>query len=109
MRYIRGTQFFQKRRFQGFISEILKVVGLLGEQFTFFNSPGTTEISRSLKLSVYISVVLLINFPEQFELCFCFKYSRSYKVYDLGDKIFETDFRMVLYSFNRCLLGLFLT
>ena len=89
---MRGTQFFQKRRCQGFISEILRVVGLLGEKFTFFNSLGTTKISRSLKLSVYINVVLLINFPEQFELCFYFKDSRSYKVYNLGDKTFETDY-----------------
>ena len=72
--------FFQKRRFQGFISEMLRVVSLLGETFTFFNSLGKTKISRSLRLSVYINFVLLINFPEQFELCFYFKYSRSYKV-----------------------------
>ena len=63
---------FQKRTFQGFISEILRVVGLLGENFTFFNSLGTTKISRSLKRSVYIDVVLLINIPEQFESCFYF-------------------------------------
>ena len=54
--------------------EILRVVGLLGEKFTFFvNSLGTTKISRSLRLSVYINVVLVINFPSQFELCFYFK------------------------------------
>ena len=52
----------------------------LGEKFTFFNSLGTTKVSRSLRLSVYISVVLLMNFSEQFELCFYFKYSRNYKV-----------------------------
>ena len=68
---IRGTHLFsQKRRFQGFISEILRVVGLLGEKFTFLNYLGTTKISRSLRLSVYIDVVLLINFPEHFEVCF---------------------------------------
>ena len=77
---IRGTQFFQKRRFQGFISEILRVVGPLGEKFTFLNSLGTTKISNSLRLSVYINVVLLISFPEQFKLFFYFKYWRSYKV-----------------------------
>ena len=33
---VRGTYLvFQKRRFQGFISEILKVVGPLGEKFAF--------------------------------------------------------------------------
>ena len=50
---------FQKRRFQGFISEILRVVGLLGEKFIFLNSRGTTKISWSLKFSVYINVVLM--------------------------------------------------
>ena len=56
------------------------MVGLLREKFTFFNSLGTTKISRSLRGSVFINVVILINFPEQFELYFCFKYSRSSKV-----------------------------
>ena len=78
---VRGTHLVSyNRRFQGFMSELLRVVGLLGEKFTFFNSLETTKISRSLRLSVHINVVLLINFPEQFELCFFFKYSRSYKV-----------------------------
>ena len=83
--------FFQKRGFQYFISEILRALSLLGETFTFFNSFGTTKISKSLRLSVNINVVLLINFPEQFESCFYFKYSKSYKIYNLGDKTFETD------------------
>ena len=76
---VRGTHLvFFKRRFQGFISEILRVVGLLREKFTFFNSLLTTKISRSLRLSVYINVVLL--FPNVL------------KFYNLGDKTFETDF-----------------
>ena len=33
--------FFQKRRFQGFMSEILT----MGEKFTFYNSLGTTKLS----------------------------------------------------------------
>ena len=41
------------------------MVGPLGEKLTFFSSLGTTKISRSLRLSVYIDVVLLISFPEQ--------------------------------------------
>ena len=55
------------------------------EKFTFFNSAGTTKISKSLRLSVYINVVRLIKFPKRFELCFYFKYSRGNKVYILGD------------------------
>ena len=51
----------------------------------------------SLRPSVYINVVLLINFPEQFELSFYFKYSRNYKVYNLGDKTLETDFLIQTY------------
>ena len=90
-------------RFEGFISEILRVVGRLREKFTLSNSLGTTKISKSLILSVYINVVLLINFPEQFELCFYFKYLKVIKFYNLGDKTFETDF-----SSERYLAGLFL-
>ena len=73
------TCFFQKRRFQAFISEILRVVDLWEKSSFSFKSHGTIKMYRTLRLSVYI-VVLLINFPEQFELCFYFKYSRSYKV-----------------------------
>ena len=37
---VRGAPLvFQKRRFQGFISELLKVVSLLGEKFIFFSTP----------------------------------------------------------------------
>ena len=67
-------------RYHEYTGEILKMVGLLGEKLTFFNSLGTTNIFRSLKRSVYINIVLLIHFPEQFESCFYFKYSRSFKV-----------------------------
>ena len=75
--------FFQKRRFQGFISEILRVAGLLGEHFIFFfKSLGTTKISKSLKLSENINVVLLINFSNIREVI---------KFYNLVDKTFETD------------------
>ena len=35
-----ALSFFQKRRFQGFISETLRVVGLLGEKFTFSTTLG---------------------------------------------------------------------
>ena len=94
---VRGTHLiFSKEETSRFhISEILRAVVLLGEKFTFFNFLGTTKISRSLRLSVNINDVLLINFSEQFELCFYFKYSRSYiKVCNLGDKTFETDFTL---------------
>ena len=75
---VRGA--LQKRRFQGFMSETLRVIGLLGEKIMFFKSHRTTKISRTLKVPEYINVLLLINFTEQFELWLYFKYSRSYKV-----------------------------
>ena len=81
--------FFQKRRFQGFISDILGVVGLLGEKFIFFDSLGTTKISRSLNFSVY-SNVLLANFPENLD--YASNIREVIKFYNLGDKTFETDF-----------------
>ena len=75
---VRGDTFsFSKEEIS---SKNLRVVGLLGEKFTFFNSLGTTKISRILRLSVNINIVLLIKFLEHFELCFYLKYSRSYKV-----------------------------
>ena len=54
-------------RFQGFIFEILRVLALLREKFIFSTPLETARISGSFKPSVYINVVLLINFPEQFQ------------------------------------------
>ena len=74
---IRGTHFsFFKR---DFISEILS--GRSYERKVhFLQLAQDSQNFQGLRFSVYINVVLLINFPEQFELCFYFKYSRSYKV-----------------------------
>ena len=84
---LRGTLLvFQKRRFQGFISEILRVVGLLGEKFTFFYSLGTTKISKILRLSGYINVVLLISFPEHLNYASTPSIREVIKFYNLGDK-----------------------
>ena len=58
------------------------MVGLLGEKFTFSTPLGQPDFQESQTNSNSI----------KFELCFYFKYSRSYKVYDISDKTFETDF-----------------
>ena len=73
------------------------MVGLLGEKFTCFNFLKKTKISRSLRLSVHINVVLLINFPEQFELNYASTSNirEVIKFYNLGDKTSETDFNSV--------------
>ena len=51
----------------------------LGKKFIFFKSLETTEPSRIFRPCVKIHVFLPVNFPEQFEPCFYFKYSRSYE------------------------------
>ena len=65
------------------------MVGLLGETFTFFNSLGTTKISKSLRLSVYINVVLLQNNLNYASIS---NIREVIKFYNLGDKTFETYF-----------------
>ena len=94
--YATHLVFFSKEEISRFHIEILRMVRV-GEKF-FFNSLGTTKISPIFKLSVYIHVALLIKFPEQFELCFHFKYSRSYKALEnLSHQSFETDFSITKY------------
>ena len=100
MRYAGHTQFSQKMRFQGFISEILRMVSLLGQKFIFFkNSLGKTKILTIFKPSVYIHGVLPINFLEQFELCSYLIIREVIKFYNLGHKKFETDFS-TLYKYT---------
>ena len=82
-------------RFQGFIFKILRVIGLLGEKFTFFKSLGTTKISRSLRFSVYTNVVLLITFQDNLNYASTSNIREVIKLYNLGDKTFETDFYLM--------------
>ena len=63
----------------------------LGRKVHFFNSFETTIVSEIFKLSVYIHVGLFINFSEQVERCFYFKYQRVIKFYNLGHESFGTD------------------
>ena len=68
---------FQKRRFQGFISGILRAINLLGEKGFFFQSLEITE--PFLYLPFIFMSSFPVNFPEQFEVCFYYKYLRSYE------------------------------
>ena len=77
--------------FQSFTYEILIVSSLLRQKLIFYCLK-TTKISRSFKQSAYINFVLLINFPEQFELYFTSNVREVIKFYNLGNKSFETDF-----------------
>ena len=103
---VRGTHLvFSKEEISRFHIYNFESGRSLGRKVHFFNSLGTTKISKSLRLSVHINLVLLINFLEQFELCLYLKYSRSYiiiiiiyKFYNPGDKTFETDFSLLILS-----------
>ena len=53
--------------FEGFVSEILRMVKSLGRKVLFFQRLGATKIPTIFKLYLYIHAVTLINFPEQFE------------------------------------------
>ena len=69
---VRGTHLvFSKEEISRFhISDILRMVGLLGEKFTFSAPLGQPNFQESQTNSNSIN----------FELCFYSKYSRSYKV-----------------------------
>ena len=63
-----------------FRNRILSRVAPLRTNLISFVSLGITWIPRSSKLSIYFEVVLLKSFLEHFELCFYYKYLRSYEV-----------------------------
>ena len=72
---VRGTYLvFSKEEISRFHILNFESGRLLGRKVHFLNSLGTTKISRRLRLSIYINVVLLISFPEQFKLFFYCKY-----------------------------------
>ena len=64
----------------------------LGRKVHFFQLPWGNQNLMEFQ-TLYINVVLLLNFSEQFELCFYLKYSRQViKFYNLDNKSFETEF-----------------
>ena len=72
---VRGTYLvFSKEKISRFDILNFESGRSLGRKVHFLNSLGTTKISRSLRLSVYVNVVRLISFPEKFKLFFYFKY-----------------------------------
>ena len=57
-----------------------------------FQLPWDNQNLQRSQTFVYINVVLLVNFPEQFELPSTSNIQEVIKLYNLGDKKFETDF-----------------
>ena len=62
--------FLSEGDFKVLISELFRMVSLLGRKFIILGQPNF----NSFETFLYTHVVLLINFQEQFELYFCFKY-----------------------------------
>ena len=71
---------FSKEEISRFHIGIFESGRSIGRKVHFFQLAWDNQNFQESQTSVYINVVLMINFPEQFELCFYFKYSRSYKV-----------------------------
>ena len=83
--------FFQKRRFQGSISKILRTVSLLGEKFIFLTPLGHPNFNN-FENSVYTHVVLLITFQNNLNYTSALSIQEVIKFYNIGEKTFETDF-----------------
>ena len=77
MEYMGQSQFFEKRKFQDFTSEILTMVTLLGEKFNFL---------CIFMLSVPLTFQNNVNYASTLNI------REVRKFYDLGNKSFETDF-----------------
>ena len=58
-----NTYFFERGDFK---VSYLRVVGLLGGKFTLFQIPLDNQIFRSLRLSAFINVVLLLNVSKKY-------------------------------------------
>ena len=92
---VRGTHLvFQKRRFQGFIFEILRVVGPLREKFTFLTPLGQPQFPE---VSDFL-FILMLSFSQTFQNNLNYASASNIgeviKFYNLGDKTFETDFSL---------------
>ena len=73
-------------------------VGPLGKNLNFFVSLGIAEILGFSELSVYTDVVLLKTFPQHFNYASTANIEEVVKLYNLGDKTFETDFSFFFLS-----------
>ena len=100
---VSGTHLvFEKRRFQGFTSEILGLVKSLRRKVHFvFNSLGTTEISRACKHSFYIisscpSLCSTCPIQNNLNHASTSNIREVMKFSNLGDRSFETDFSPLL-------------
>ena len=60
--------YFQNKRFQGFISEILGVVSLLREKYIVSTPLRHSKFQESLNFPFYINVALPKQIPEQLKL-----------------------------------------
>ena len=81
--------FFQKKRFQSFMSEILRVAGLLVENVIFFNCRRTTQVSLIFKFSAFIHSGVVKTFQNNLVHASTSNVRESIKFYNAGDKRLE--------------------
>ena len=109
MRYVGRTYFFQKRKFLGFISVILRMVSLLGEKFIFFNSLARAPLGQRKfqQFPNFLCIFMLsfsLTFQNNLNYASTLNIREAIKFSNLGNKSFETDFNEM---FNRlCLIYL---
>ena len=84
--------FFQKRRFQGFMSEILRVISFLGEKFFFATPLGQHNFLGFSDILFIFILSSLYTFQNNSNYSSTSKIQEVIKLYNLGDKCFETDF-----------------
>ena len=77
------TQLFDKKRFQGFISEILKMVNFLGES-SVLGLPRFQELSNLL-------FIFMLSFQDNLNYASSSRIGQVMEFYNEGNKIFETD------------------
>ena len=90
--------------------KILRGVGPLETNLTYFVSLGIAEISRCFKLSIYSEVFLLKTFFSTWNYASTLNIGEVVKFYNLGNKTFETDFILLptlfhLKTLHNLLLG----
>ena len=86
--YFRNSFCYRIENSRGFRYKILGHVGPLEKNLNCFVSLGIAEFLGFSELSVYTEVVLLKTFLQHFEVM---------EFYNLGDKTFETDFRILAF------------
>ena len=90
--YFRNSFCYKTENSCGFRYKILGHVGSLGKILNILSPLGSLKF---WDFTVYTEVIPVKNFLQHFELCLYCKIEEVMKFYNVGDKTFETDFRLL--------------